>query len=113
MSESRTYSYADVVADEGQHYRLPHWLPGSSVACFSDGFRAYLDGKYVGYIGSLGMGARELTTFQKVEKLGRSRMMLCPICGNKRCPKAEDALMKCSGSNAVGQVGDWDCGIAP
>lgn len=33
------------------------------------------------------------------------RMVLCPICGNKRCPKATDATMRCTGSNAPGQVG--------
>lgn len=33
------------------------------------------------------------------------RMILCQICGNKRCPKAVDHLYQCTGSNAVGQVG--------
>jgi hypothetical protein len=35
-----------------------------------------------------------------------SRMSVCPDCGNKRCPRAADhRKWKCSGSNAVGQVG--------
>ena len=34
------------------------------------------------------------------------RMILCPICGNKRCPKAEYHAYKCTGSNDVGQVGE-------
>jgi hypothetical protein len=34
-----------------------------------------------------------------------SRMVVCPTCGNKRCPKAEWHEYECSGSNEVGQVG--------
>lgn len=32
------------------------------------------------------------------------RMSLCPTCGNKRCPGAQDHSNICSGSNAVGQI---------
>lgn len=35
----------------------------------------------------------------------RSRMSLCPDCGNKRCPKATHHDNKCTGSNAPGQEG--------
>ena len=35
--------------------------------------------------------------------LNYSRMIVCPKCGNKRCPKADNHLHACSGSNAVGQ----------
>lgn len=35
-------------------------------------------------------------------------MVLCPTCGNKRCPRAENPLFKCTNSNAVGQVGELD-----
>lgn len=34
-----------------------------------------------------------------------SRMILCPTCGNKRCPKANDHRNACSGSNVPGQPG--------
>lgn len=34
-----------------------------------------------------------------------SAMMLCPGCGNKRCPKATDHRMPCTGSNEPGQDG--------
>ena len=34
---------------------------------------------------------------------GRDRMILCPICGNKRCPHAEDHDLLCMGSNAPNQ----------
>lgn len=34
-----------------------------------------------------------------------SRMYLCPTCGNKRCPKATDHRLDCSGSNEPGQPG--------
>jgi hypothetical protein len=29
----------------------------------------------------------------------------CKTCGNKRCPKATDCRLECSGSNEPGQVG--------
>jgi hypothetical protein len=33
------------------------------------------------------------------------RMVLCPICGNKRCPHASDHRLECTGSNDPGQKG--------
>ena len=33
------------------------------------------------------------------------RMVLCPTCGNKRCPKASDHRHTCHGSNEPGQPG--------
>lgn len=33
------------------------------------------------------------------------RMIVCPDCGNKRCPKANDHRNACTGSNAPGQEG--------
>ncbi len=33
------------------------------------------------------------------------KMILCPTCGNKRCPKANDHRNECSGSNEPGQPG--------
>jgi hypothetical protein len=33
------------------------------------------------------------------------RMVLCPVCGNKRCPRASNHIYACTGSNEVGQVG--------
>lgn len=35
----------------------------------------------------------------------RWRMILCPTCGNKRCPKASDHRLDCTGSNEPGQAG--------
>lgn len=35
----------------------------------------------------------------------RDRMVLCPTCGNKRCPKATDENLACTGSNEPGQPG--------
>lgn len=32
-------------------------------------------------------------------------MVLCPVCGNKRCPKASDHELDCTGSNEPGQPG--------
>lgn len=34
-----------------------------------------------------------------------SRMVVCPKCGNKRCPKATHHDNACTGSNASGQKG--------
>jgi len=37
--------------------------------------------------------------------LFESIMSLCPICGNKRCPKASNHELECTGSNESGQEG--------
>lgn len=34
-----------------------------------------------------------------------SRFIVCPDCGNKRCPKATDHKLACTNSNAPGQPG--------
>ena len=34
-----------------------------------------------------------------------NRMILCSICGNKRCPHATDHELSCTDSNDVGQAG--------
>ena len=34
-----------------------------------------------------------------------SKMIVCPDCGNKRCPKATDHELKCTNSNEPGQKG--------
>lgn len=31
--------------------------------------------------------------------------MVCKTCGNKRCPKATDCVLDCTGSNEPGQAG--------
>lgn len=33
------------------------------------------------------------------------RMIVCPECGNKRCPKATDHELPCTNSNEPGQAG--------
>lgn len=37
--------------------------------------------------------------------LNLTKMILCPICGNKRCPHASDHRLGCTGSNEAGQPG--------
>lgn len=37
--------------------------------------------------------------------LSATKMILCPICGNKRCPHASDHDLACTGSNEPGQPG--------
>jgi hypothetical protein len=32
-------------------------------------------------------------------------MVVCPTCGNKRCPKATDHNLACTNSNEPGQLG--------
>ena len=34
-----------------------------------------------------------------------NRMILCPACGNKRCPNATNHRHACTGSNDAGQLG--------
>lgn len=34
-----------------------------------------------------------------------AKLILCPDCGNKRCPKATDHREPCSNSNEPGQLG--------
>lgn len=33
------------------------------------------------------------------------RFQVCPVCGNKRCPKGTDHDLECTGSNKPGQKG--------
>lgn len=37
--------------------------------------------------------------------LNCTMMIVCPICGNKRCPHASDHRSECTKSNDPGQVG--------
>lgn len=37
--------------------------------------------------------------------LSTHRMILCPTCGNKRCPHASDHNLACTDSNEPGQAG--------
>ena len=37
--------------------------------------------------------------------LSAAMMILCRKCGNKRCPKASDHTLACTGSNDPGQEG--------
>jgi DNA-directed RNA polymerase subunit RPC12/RpoP len=41
----------------------------------------------------------------RIEALVSMRYILCPVCGNKRCPKATDHELECTGSNESGQPG--------
>lgn len=34
-----------------------------------------------------------------------TRMIVCPTCGNKRCPHATDHMLACTNSNDPGQTG--------
>ncbi len=33
------------------------------------------------------------------------RLVVCPVCGNKRCPHATDHALTCTASNEHGQAG--------
>lgn len=41
------------------------------------------------------------------EKIAYQRFIICTTCGNKRCPKATDHDLECSGSNEPGQKGSY------
>jgi hypothetical protein len=38
-------------------------------------------------------------------KIPNTNMILCPHCGNKRCPHATDHRLQCTNSNDPGQLG--------
>jgi hypothetical protein len=41
--------------------------------------------------------------------LAMQRMIVCSICGNKRCPQATDHRLECTNSNEPGQKGSsWE-----
>ena len=44
-------------------------------------------------------------TFEKL--FFYDRLILCPVCGNKRCPKATDHRLECTNSNDTGQKGSY------
>lgn len=48
---------------------------------------------------------RDLSDASGLLPLNSTRMILCPSCENKRCPKASDHRLACTGSNATGQPG--------
>jgi hypothetical protein len=41
------------------------------------------------------------------------RFVVCPDCGNKRCPKAHNHTLACTNSNAVGQAGSSWADVKP
>lgn len=43
--------------------------------------------------------------FNKSGQIFLDRMILCPECGNKRCPKATDHNLECTNSNISNQEG--------
>ena len=47
----------------------------------------------------------DLTDAGGIWPLNMVKMILCPECGNKRCPKASDHRLECTGSNEPGQAG--------
>lgn len=42
---------------------------------------------------------------ERQDKHLMAMMVLCPKCGNKRCPHASDHINECTGSNEPGQEG--------
>ena len=52
-------------------------------------------------------GMREgMSLAEQLRKFGNlGAFIVCPLCGNKRCPKATWHENECSGSNEPGQTG--------
>ena len=42
-----------------------------------------------------------------------SRFIVCAECGHKRCPRATDHRLECSGSNEPGQTGSRFADVLP
>lgn len=51
-------------------------------------------------------GAHELVMGLKFP-ITSMQMILCPVCGNKRCPHATDHRLECTDSNEPGQPGSY------
>ena len=51
---------------------------------------------------------RSKMDFAELMEKGGMTMIVCPNCGNKRCPKATDHRHKCTRSNAVGQTAEFE-----
>ena len=47
----------------------------------------------------------DLRHYYRQYPVSLTRMILCPTCGNKRCPKASDRRLDCTNSNERGQPG--------
>ncbi|MFA5899409.1 MAG: hypothetical protein WC829_09895 [Hyphomicrobium sp.] len=52
------------------------------------------------------------TTCQPIT-MSDMRFVVCPDCGNKRCPKAHNHANSCTGSNEPGQAGSSWANVAP
>jgi len=52
-----------------------------------------------------GLTAGDGSGFLEAMPLSFSKMILCPECGNKRCPKASNHRLQCTGRNEPGQAG--------
>lgn len=46
-----------------------------------------------------------LDKLPRIEQFRSRRFIVCPDCGNKRCPKATQHDLACTRSNAPGQKG--------
>lgn len=54
------------------------------------------------------MGLCNLEPSEQIKRMadgGAFGMVLCPTCGNKRCPHASDHRLSCTNSNTPGQPG--------
>jgi len=48
-----------------------------------------------------------LRSLPVLDRLYNARFILCPDCGNKRCPKATHHTHACTGSNEPDQLGSF------
>jgi len=60
-----------------------------------------------GFLKGLPKGGKDCDCWQCVSdrKEHSTHMILCDICGNKRCPHASNHRLDCTHSNATGQNG--------
>lgn len=88
---------------------------------FDEYVKANPHGRQIHHTGTLGYDEEEWEAFQwgwnaalqsrcncatcSPITLSNMRMILCPVCGNKRCPKASNHIHDCTNSNEPGQVG--------
>lgn len=96
----RNGSYNDPVYDEWDGNGVTHWMPlplPPVAMAWDDAQMRNLESKKAGLC----------CCYSCVRRRGEVRafMIVCTECGNKRCPKASDHALACTGSNEPGQDG--------
>jgi hypothetical protein len=112
-------SIVSVVADSitvgkgFDEYKGTHTICGEDVECGNLDCYSTLDAARAALAASAPAAGSCWCETCRPNTLTGSRMIVCPVCGNKRCPRATHHDNACTGSNEPGQRGSsWE-GVAP